>query len=109
MRGFRPTASWLNRSAAQGVHGNMPYLRMATDLPGRPADAARSISQLLSGPPPRFVVCRSILQSPSWYAQVEQELKTLSGDKIQVVDLYTLLWLVREYESHRESSRESLP
>ncbi|MHB8972966.1 MAG: GxGYxYP domain-containing protein [Pirellulaceae bacterium] len=85
----------------QGVHENMPYVRMATDLQGAPADAARTISRLVSGLPPRFLVCRSILQSPSWYAQVEQELKTLRGGTIEVVDLYTLMWLVREYESHR--------
>ncbi|MHB8862601.1 MAG: GxGYxYP domain-containing protein [Pirellulaceae bacterium] len=87
----------------QGLHGNMPYVRMATDLPGSPADAARTIGRLVTGLPPRFVVCRSILQSPSWYAQVEQELQTLSGEKIQVVDLYTLLGLVREYEAHRDT------
>lgn len=100
---FSPDGIVAQQIGPQGVHGTMPYLRMATDLQGAPADAARSISQLLSGPPPRFVVCRSILQSPSWYAQVEQELKTLRGDQIQVVDLYTLLWLVREYESQRGS------
>jgi hypothetical protein len=100
---FSPDGIVAQKIGRQGVHGTMPYLRMATDLQGAPADAARSISQLLSDPSPRFVVCRSILQSPSWYAQVEQELKTLRGDKIQVVDLYTLLWLVREYESQRGS------
>jgi hypothetical protein len=40
--------------------------------------------------------CRSILQTPSWYAQVEKELQAMPDERIQVVDLYTLLWLVRE-------------
>lgn len=98
---FSPDGIVAQKIQRQGVHGAMPYLRMATDLSGSPADAARTIVQLGHGRPPRFLVCRSILQTPTWYAQVEKQLKSLAGDGIRVVDLYTLLWLVREYESHR--------
>lgn len=99
---FSPDGVVAQQIGRQGVHGNLPYIRMATDLPGSPAEAARAIAGLTGGLPPRFMVCRSILQAPTWYAQVERELKTLAGDNIQVVDLYTLLWLVREYETHRD-------
>ncbi len=42
---------------------------------------------------------RSILKSPSWYLAVEEELKRRAGPEVRLVDLYTLLWLVREYHS----------
>jgi hypothetical protein len=99
---FSPDGIVGQKVERQGVHANMPYIRMATDLQGAPTDVARSIAGLVPGTPPRFVVCRSILQTPTWYAEVEAELKQLRGDAIRVVDLYTLLWLVREYETHRD-------
>lgn len=97
---FSPDGLVGQKLPRQGVHGNMPFLRMAADLRGTPAEAARAISLLNNGPGPRFTVCRSILQTPTWYAQVEKELKAID-ERVQVVDLYTLLWLVREFESHR--------
>jgi len=54
----------------------MPYLRMATDLHGSPAERPRdrrAEQGFAAGSP----VCRSILQTPSWYAQVEQELQAM--------------------------------
>jgi hypothetical protein len=98
---FSPDGIVAQQIGRQGVHGTMPYLRMATDLRGSPAEAARAISRLNRGAPPRFTVCRSILQTPTWYAQVEKELQAMPDECLQVVDLYTLLWLVREYEAHR--------
>ncbi len=97
---FSPDGIVAQKIPPQGIHEGMPYLRMATDLYGAPADVAREISRLTGGFPPRFVVCRSILQSPTWYAQVEQELKSIRGESVRVVDMYTLMWLVREYETH---------
>ncbi len=98
---FSPDGIVAQKIPRQGVHAGMPYLRMATDLPGDPAKAALAIADLASGPRPRFIVCRSILQTPSWYARVSAELKQAAGDEVQVVDLYTLLWLVREFETNR--------
>lgn len=99
---FSPDGVVAQQIPAQGVHGSMPYLRMAVDLPGNPAEAARVMQSLASGLAPRFVVCRSILQSPTWYARVSEHLRERAGATVQVVDLYTLLWLVREYETHRD-------
>lgn len=99
---FSPDGIVAQKITRQGRHGGMPFLQMATDLPGTPPEAARAIAQINCGSGPRFVVCRSILQTPTWYAQVENELKKVD-EHIQVVDLYTLLWLVREYETHREA------
>ena len=98
---FSPDGIVAQKVPRQGVHAGMPYLRMATDLPGNPAEAARSLRSLAAGAQPRFVACRSILQPPTWYARVSGELRQLAGDTVQVVDLHTLLWLVREFETHR--------
>lgn len=99
---FSPDGIVGQKVERQGVHGTLPFLRMATDLHGTPAEAARAVAQINPGAGPRFTVCRSILQPPAWYAQIEKELTTLDP-RIQVVDLYTLLWLVREFESHRSA------
>jgi len=48
------------------------------------------------------MVCRTVLKTPAWHAQVEQELHRMTGNKVKVVDLYTLLWLVREYEQNEK-------
>jgi len=98
---FSPDGIVAQKIERQGVHRGMPYVRMRMDLDGDPAEAARTIQGLCGGTAPRFVVCRSILKPPSWYARLESELKTLAGQNIQVVDLYTLLWLVREWETNR--------
>jgi hypothetical protein len=77
----------------------MPYLRMGADLSADPVAAARTLYRSVDGAPPQFAVCRSILRTPSWYVQVEKELNELAGETVRVVDLYTLMWLVREYET----------
>lgn len=99
---FSPDGIVAQKIGVQGVHQGMPYLRMRGDLPTDPHEAARMLRDGTSGPGPRFHVFRSILQTPSWYAAVERELRETAGDDVRTVDLYTLLWLVREYEAHRE-------
>lgn len=97
---FSPEGIVAQQIPRQGVHNGMPFLRMKTDLQGSPAEAARTLQGFSQGTAPRFVVCRSILQTPTWYARVEQELQRLAGDPVKVVDLYTLLWLVREFATN---------
>jgi hypothetical protein len=96
---FSPDGIVAQKVPRQGVHHGMPFLRMRADIDGKPSDAAQILEGLASGSTPQFIVCRSILKSPSWYAEVEIELKRLAGDRVQIVDLYTLMWLVREYEN----------
>ncbi len=83
----------------QGVYKGMPYLPMCADLDGSPAEAARAIRKQTRDSSQHFFVFRSILKTPAWHAGVEQELRRLAGDEIKVVDLYSLMWLVREYET----------
>ncbi len=99
---FSPDGIVAQKIPQQGLHRGMPFLRMRTDLPSDPTQAARALYHLAGGSPPQFVVARSILQPPSWYARVERELHKLGGDDVKVVDLYTLFWLVREYETHHD-------
>jgi hypothetical protein len=104
---FSPGGIVAQKVPRQGLHGQMPYVRMAADLPGDPAQAAQVIRSLVAGPKPRFAVCRSILQTPTWYARVSEELARLTGPEVRVLDLPALLWLVREYETRRESYVDS--
>lgn len=103
---FSPDGIVPQKIPRQGVHQGMPYVRMGADLPASPAAAARILGQSAGESLPQFAVCRSILQTPSWYLQVSEELAGLAGDQVQVVDLYTLMWLVREYETERQARRQ---
>ncbi len=96
---FSPDGIIAQKIGRQGVHQGMPYLRMGMDLDGSPTEAAQAIIKNTSGAAPSFSVFRSILKTPTWHLRVQQELQNLEGDKIQVVDLYTLLQLVREYKT----------
>jgi hypothetical protein len=97
---FSPDGIVAYQNDYEGVHRNMPFVQMSADLDGSPAEAARAILQHTSGSTRQFFVFRSILKTPTWHAEVEQELHRLAGEKIKVVDLYSLLWLVREYETN---------
>lgn len=81
----------------QGVYNGMPYLRMRSDIQGSPEDAAGTILRFTGGPAPSFTVVRSTLRTPTWHARVVDDLRREAGEKVRVVDLYSLLWLVREY------------
>jgi hypothetical protein len=98
---FSPDGIVAQQVPAKGVHRGMPFLKMRADVDGSPKQAARTIQSLAGGLTPRFVVVRSILKTPSWYAEVERELRQLAGDNLRVVDLYTLLALVREHETNQ--------
>jgi hypothetical protein len=99
---FSPDGIVPQKVDLQGIHGDMPFIRMGTDLYGSPEEAAESIVRRFRGPLPDFHVNRSILQTPSWYAQVDEQVAAMAGGQAMAVDLYTLLWLVREVESNAD-------
>lgn len=99
---FSPDGIVAQKIPKQGRHGDMPFLRMATDLPDGASAAAKMVAGMAAGGKPRFLVCRSILKAPRWYAELSAELRKQAGDTVQIVDMYTLLWLVGEYEQHRQ-------
>jgi hypothetical protein len=99
---FSPGGLIAQKIPAQGLHNGMPFLRMSSDLDGTPANAAQTIHRLARGKPPGFYAFRTVLKTPSWHAQVEQEILRTDGNKIKFVDLYTLLALVHEYQANQQ-------
>jgi hypothetical protein len=88
------------RNALQGICNGMPFLRMGSKMnvppmKGSPEEAAAEILPLAGGPTPSFSVFRTVLRTPTWHAQVVEDLRREAGDRVKVVDLYSLLWLVR--------------
>jgi len=96
---FSPDGVVAQKIEAWGVHKGMPFVRMRGDLSGSPEQAARQILRWAKEEKrrPAFLVCRSILQSPSWYAKVNTKVREESDGKIQIVDLYTLMALVKQH------------
>jgi hypothetical protein len=102
---FSPGGIGLQRAPSTfGMRGSLSYLQMRTDLPsndGKPVDeqtvnAVRSFFDLET---PNFVLVRSILQTPSYYAEMQKRLQVPGNLPNKLVDMPTLLWLVREFES----------
>ncbi len=92
----------ITQGGKKSIHGGMPILAMASDVTENdPAEAARHILNLAQGEGPHFLACRTILKSPAWHLKVAQELHHLRGNAVQVIDLCTLLQLVKESESKR--------
>lgn len=85
----------------RAVHGDMPILRMDRDLSHDVEAAANLAVERLGGTEPQFRVFRSILQNPSYYVELEKRVNE-KVENARMVDLYTLLWLVREAETHPE-------
>jgi len=99
---FSPDGVVAQKIPPQGLHGDMPFIRMGGDLPHGTKEAADVILTRFRGYGPKFAVYRSILKPPSWYVGVRDEVRREAGEQVVCVDLNTLLWLVREYEQHRE-------
>jgi len=96
--------------SAFGVQNNLPYLQMMTDLSsndGRPLDdqTVDAVRSFFEPDAPGFVLVRSILQSPSYYAELQKRLQQPGSLPCKLVDLPTLLWLVREFQSDPRSKK----
>jgi hypothetical protein len=97
---FSPDGIVALKIPTQGIHNGMPFLRINADIVGNPSAAAATIMQHVGVGTPSFAVFRSILKTPTWHAQVQQELSRIAGGRIKVVDMYTLLQLVRQHEAN---------
>lgn len=90
-----------------GVRAGIPYIAMTGDLPHDPDKAARMIATRLRPNGPHFMLFRSILRTPSWYAAVTRKLEKRRADgalpEAMAVDMPTLLWLIAEYERDRDA------
>ena len=102
---FSPDGIVPQKCPIQGLVGQMPFLRMGGDLPDSAEAAAKRIAATVRRDQPQFTVVRSILKSPSWYAEVQSKTRELAGDRVEFVDLYTLLWLVKDYQENPKRHR----
>jgi len=94
-----------NAPSAFGVLEDLPYARMMTDLPGSEgnADMGQTVEALrgfFEPEGPNFVLVRSILQTPSYYAEIQRRLLTPGNFPNRLVDMPTLFWLIREFETN---------
>ena len=80
---------------APGLHrGSMPYIRMAMDLHGKPAEAGKIVAKLAGENETQFFFIRTILKSPSWHRDVMRETAKLTN-RVRFVDPYTFFSLMR--------------
>ena len=113
-RQFSPGGVGLERSepggVKSGVLANVPFVSEDADLPGSgdqpDSDAAvdlmaKSFASLEPGHP-GFHLFRSILRRPSYYAEIELQLARRPGTPPHLlVDLPTLMWLIKEDHQNR--------
>lgn len=86
-----------------GIHQELPYIVMGPNMldvtdPKLPAGIFRSYFRPEGF---TFTTMRTILvQAPTLYKQVDEILQAQTDRPSRLVDLATLLWLIREYSSH---------
>jgi hypothetical protein len=102
---FSPGGVGLQRAPSPyGVRGGLPYLQSMTDLPTKdsePVDetTVTAVSSFFEMGNPHFVLVRSILESASYYAELQKRLQAPGIPPNKLVDVPTLLWLVRESQN----------
>jgi len=105
---FSPGGIVGQKVAHRTLHGEMPVLRMASDLGDSEDGASAIIASRLRGRLPQFLVFRSILKTPTWHLRVVEGLRQRRPQgPVEIVDLVTLLALARQHEQHR--ARQPVP
>lgn len=94
----------LRAPSAFGVKKNLPYIQMTSDLPGHMGSAGmgetvHTLNSMFEAEVPNFVLVRTILQVPSYYAELQKCLLEPGHLPNMLVDMPTLFWLIREYVS----------
>jgi hypothetical protein len=93
--------------SAYGVSNGLPYIRVSTTLPGSEgnADMGQTVDAVhgaFSEDVPSFNFYRSILQSPSYYAEIDRRLQEPGRLPSKLVDAPTLMWLIKEFSTNPE-------
>lgn len=81
-----------------GLHNGVPWICYSGDLPmwdGVEEDWVREIEGALRPGGPHFHIFRAVIQRPSLYARVDRMLRESAGHPYRMVDLRTLMMLVR--------------
>ena len=93
-----------------GLIESVPFITNWGDLPGNEGnDNINTVTDIIrkefsKGPQgsPKFHLFRSILKKPSFYAAIEHHLAEHPGTPAhKLVDIPTLMWLIKEYEANR--------
>lgn len=97
---FSPAGIAAQKIPDQGLHNEMPYLRMRDDLPDvggcRLPEALRLVSNHLKGEKPQFLLFRTILWTPSHHLALKQAIEDrYPGTK--VVHTGTLFALLKQH------------
>jgi hypothetical protein len=86
-----------------GVRRDVPYVVMGPTMlqVNDPAHVARVLGSYFQPDGYSFTVMRTILvQAPTLYKQVDEILQQNTEKPTRLVDMATLLWLIREYSTH---------
>ena len=107
---FSPGGVGVQKSKVpRGVHHGMPYIRINRDLQHELEHQVETLLSHVDKEELKLIYHRSVLRPPSQYVALDQALQGEAPGKFRLVDLPTLLWLVKEYESHLESYRQFSP
>ena len=98
---FSPDGIVAQKIGDLGVYKEMPFIKMCWDLPDDAKQAAQVLCTKFGKSSLDFKVFRSILKTPSWYVQVNEEVKALSDTPAEAIDMYSLMWLIRYQESNK--------
>lgn len=99
---FSPDGIVGQKLPAHGLHGKMPFVRMATDLGGSPQTAGERIAAMVGVRAPRFRYVRTILKSPTWHQRAMQAARAAEGgENLRFVDPYTFFTLLKTYERNK--------
>lgn len=96
-KSFSPNGIVPQKCPPMSLHDGMPVLRSGADVNhGDPKAAAAEIHYYMSVVKQPFYWFRNILKSPSWYASVMEELRSLDPD-VELLDAPAFFELMRLY------------
>ena len=94
---FSPNGIVWQKGAVSYLHNNMPVIRSDYDIQdNNPVDAARLVIKRVNARPIPFHWFRNILKTPSWYVQVNENIKKMNP-KIELLNAPTFFELYRIY------------
>ncbi|MBI5834704.1 MAG: hypothetical protein HZB16_20585 [Armatimonadetes bacterium] len=103
---FAPEGIVAQKIGSVGVHGDMPYVRMRSDLGGSPQEAAGQQASTLKAEGWDFITYRTILHHPGWHREFIDALgKARPESNVRVVDPYTFMLLAKRYAQRQGEHR----
>ena len=103
---FSPNGVIWQKGAISYLHKNMPVLRSDWDInDGDPIQAAKKVVRRIGERPIPFHWFRNILKSPSWYVEVNENIKKMNP-QIELLDAPTFFELYRIYLKNNPEAAE---